>query len=109
MKGRPQVRQNSELKVEQHKFDSFNIFLDADPGHDPQERWDRFVEEEESYHLSLASRTVEYSKFVCKGDYMLWAKVIRLIWAQFIDLNGSFKHERYPGNPWKIQFVKFCN
>ena len=97
------------LKVKQHKFDSFRIFLDIDPGRDPQERWNAFVEEEEAYRLSLASRTVEYSRFVCKGVYMLFVNVIRLISAQFIDLNGSFKHERYPGNPWKIQFVKFCN
>ena len=66
MESRPQVREilGKRVNVKQRKSDSFSIFLDVDAGHDLHERWNAFVEEEESYRLSLASRNEEYSRIV---------------------------------------------
>ena len=97
------------LKVNQREHEDFTVFI-YDQGCGLNEgRWKTFVEEEETHRSSLASRTVDYDRFQCKGNYKQWIKVIRLISLQFTNADGSFKPEQKPGKPWKIQFVKFYN
>ena len=96
-------------KVNQRQQEDFTVFIDNQGCGLNEGRWKTFVEEEEAYRFSLASRTVDYDRFQCKGNYKQWVKVIRLISSQFTDADGSFKPEQKPGKPWKIQFVKFCN
>ena len=62
--------------------------------------WKDFVNDGEAYRQSLASRKVEYGKFVCIGDYRQWIKIC--------DKQGSFKFEQSPGRRWKPELVKFC-
>ena len=96
-------------KVSQRQQEDFTVFIDYQGCGLNEGRWKTFVEEEEAYRFSLASRTVDYDRFQCKGNYKQWVKVIRLISSQFTDADGSFRPEQKPGKPWKIQFVKFCN
>ena len=89
-------------KVNQRQQEDFTVFIDNQGCGLNEGRWKTFVEEEEAYRFSLASRTVDYDRFQCKGNYKQWVKVIRLISSQFMDADGSFKPEQKPGKPWKI-------
>ena len=100
--------EEKRAKVSQRQQEDFTVFIDNQGCGLNEGRWKTFVEEE-AYHFSLASRTVDYDRFQCKGNYKQWVKVIRLISSQFTDADRSFKPEQKPGKPWKIQFVKFCN
>ena len=85
------------LKVNQRQHEDFTVFI-YDQGCGLNEgRWKTFVEEEEAYRFLLASRTMDYNKFQCKGNYRQWIKVICLISSQFTNADGSFKPEQKPG------------
>ena len=90
------------------RFSNFVMFI-SDDLHLNDKTWKHFVNDEEAYQQSLASRKVEYGKFVCKGDYQQWIKVIRLISSLFCDKQRSFKFEQSSGRQWKPQLVKFCS
>ena len=34
-----------------------------------EENWNNFVKEEEAFRSSLASRNVDYGRYICRGDY----------------------------------------
>ena len=89
------------------RFNNFGVFI-SDDLDISDKTWKDFVNDEEAYRQSLASRKVEYGNFVCKGDYQQWIKVIRLISSLFCDKQGSLKFEQNSGRPWKPQVVKFC-
>ena len=38
-----------------------------------------FVKEKEGYRLSIASKTVNYDRFECNGNYTLWVSFIKLV------------------------------
>ena len=50
------------------RFNNFGVFI-SDNLDFSDKTWKDFVNDEEAYWKSLASRKVEYEKFVCKGDY----------------------------------------
>ena len=98
------------FNVTQCQYEDFKTYIEDDPNQGlNDDLWNSFVVKEEAYRYSIASKTLEYDRFQCKGNYELWVKVIRLISSQFTDTDGSFKSLQGPGQPWKIQFVKFCN
>ena len=70
--------------------------------------WKDFENDEAAYRQQLASRKVEYGKFICKGEYKQWVKVIRLVSSIFYDKEGQFKLKNNSDRPWKPELVKFC-
>ena len=50
----------------------------------------------------------DYGRFICKGDYKLWLKVVRLISSIFTDEQGLFKPKKTSVLRWNEQFVKYC-
>ena len=56
------------------RFNNFGVFISVNLDLSDK-TWKDFVNDEEAYWQSLASRKVEYRKFVCKGDYQQWIKV----------------------------------
>ena len=89
----------------ERKFDSFDVFLNSDIC---DQTWKDFVNDEAAYRQQLASRKVEYGKFICKGEYKQWVKVIRLVLSIFCDKEGQFKLKNNSDRPWKPELVKFC-
>ena len=73
-----------------------------------EENWNNFVKEEEAFRSSLASRNVDYGRYICRGDYKSWLKVIRILSSIFFNSDKSFKHSEKPGQPWKTTFIKYC-
>ena len=92
-------------KIPKRNFESFVDFENCER---TEENWKIFCVEEEAYRLSIASKKVEYGKFICKGNYELWIKVIRLLSSIFTRPDGTFKTTQSLGQPWKPQFTKFC-
>ena len=72
----------------ERKFDSFDVFLNSDIC---DQTWKDFGNDEAAYRQQLASRKVEYGKFICKGEYKQWVKVIRLVSSIFCDKEEQFK------------------
>ena len=52
-------------KVNQHQQEDFTVFVDNQGCGLNEGRWKTFVEEEEAYRFSLASRTLDYDRFQC--------------------------------------------
>ena len=73
-----------------------------------EENWNNFVKEEEAFRSSLASRNVDYGRYICRGDYKSWLKVIRILSSIFFNSDKFFKHSQKPGHPWKTTFIKYC-
>ena len=71
--------------------------------------WIEYVNQEEAFRYEFCSRNITYDRFICKGDYKLWSKVIRLISSVFINSDGTFRKEQNLGLQWNGNFVKFCN
>ena len=89
----------------ERKFNSFDVFLNNDIC---DQTWKDFENDEAAYRQQLASRKVEYEKFICKGEYKQWVKVIHLVSSIFCDKEGQFKLKSYSDRPWKPKLVKFC-
>ena len=49
----------------ERKFDCFDVFLNSDIC---DQTWKDFENDEAAYRQQLASRKVEYGKFICKGN-----------------------------------------
>ena len=73
-----------------------------------EENWNNFVKEEEAFRSFLASRNVDYGRYICRGDYKSWLTVIRILSSIFFNSDKSFKHSQKPGQPWKTTFIKYC-
>ena len=92
-------------EVIKRSYEDFEGFTTCDITEDS---WKSFVLEEESFRQSIASKKVDYGRFICKGNYKLWLKVVRSISSIFTDEQGSFKLKKALGLHWNERFVKYC-
>ena len=88
------------------EFKGLEQFLTCDIN---DKNWIEYVNQEEAFRYELCSKNITYDRFICKGDYKLWSKVIRLISSVFINSDGIFRKEQNLGLQWNTNFVKFCN
>ena len=49
-----------------------------------------FQHEEKAFRVSLSSKQRMSENFICRGDFHLWNKVIRILTSVFINHEGSF-------------------
>ena len=92
-------------KLSRKEFKGLEQFLTCETS---EKNWLEYVNQEEKLRYEFCSRNISYDRFICKGDYQLWTKVIRLISSVFVNSDRSFKKEQNLGLQWNINFVKFC-
>ena len=93
-------------KLSRREFKGLEKFLTCETN---GKNWSEYVNQEEALRYELCSRNISHGRFICKGNYQLWMKVIRLISSVFVNSDGSFKKEQNLGLQWNINFVKFCD
>ena len=69
-----------------------------------------FQQEEKAFRFSLSGKQRTSENFICRGDFHLWNKVIRILTSVFLNGEGSFSYSRPNSRePWPVNFVKYCN
>ena len=69
-----------------------------------------FQQEEKALRFSLSSKQRTSENFICRGDFHLWNKVIRILTSVFLNREGSFSYSRPNSRgPWPVNFIKYCN
>ena len=54
------------------------------------EKWYGCQQEEKAVRFSLYSKQRTSENFICRGDFHLWNKVIRILTSVFLNHEGSF-------------------
>ena len=73
---------------------------------DPQE-WNRFEAAERVFRQTISSVNIYEDKFICKGDFGKWRRIIKIVSGIFVK-GGEFQKTKSNGQPWDINFSKFC-
>ena len=73
---------------------------------DPQE-WNRFEAAERAFRQTISSGNIYEEKFICKGDFEKWRRIIKIVSGIFVK-GGEFQKTKSNGQPWDINFSKFC-
>ena len=58
------------------------------------EKWYGFQQEEKAFRFSLSGKQRTSENFICRGDFHLWNKVIRILTSVFLNGEGSFSYSR---------------
>ena len=70
--------------------------------------WNLFEDAELQFRKRISSKKVNYGDFICKGDPVLWIKLIKYLSAIFYD-NKVFSHFKKNNQRWSVPFIKyFC-
>ena len=74
--------------------------------YDNYKKWKDFELNELKLRQSLASSKYGIGTFVCKGDYLLWSRVIKIICGTFYK-DGRFSYKNFDKD-WPPSFIKYC-
>ena len=66
-----------------------------------EHEWMEFEKQERAFRQSLSSRGVFYDKFICKGGFSKWKRVLIVITGIFVK-GGEFQQQNFNGKPWSL-------
>ena len=69
--------------------------------------WKEFEEQEAAFRKSLGGQGTFCGQFVCKGEFIKWRKVIKLINGIFTK-GGEFQKQKIDGTPWNPNLCSYC-
>ena len=81
-------------------FKDFISRLDA-------QEWNRFEAAERAFRQTISSGNIYEEKFICKGDFGKWRRIIKIVSGVLVK-GGEFQKTKSNGQPWDINFSKFC-